>query len=180
MRCQRMVKGRDSKNRLCGNTAIEGCEFCHVHLPDGQGVKLMLSKDNQEQEGVHEVEVPIILKKKRGNDGEPVNLKETDPDIGSLIDAISNLTIVITDMKPKPKPQKKPQESKHTVLYRAKMLLYHDEKKDPENITIVAKAHNIFGRKVPWMLMKTFCDALWETIEQERKDYYMAKAETVT
>lgn len=152
MKCkQEVVKGK--KTKRCGNSALEGCDFCRIHADTNK-----------------ESEITSI------STSEMDDVPKND-DIDSLVSAIENLTIVIQEMKNEKKRKAEPKKPKVvSLLAKAKKLLYLDAKNDVNFMNFVADSHNLRGQKIPCSFIKTKSDAYWDTLDTEKQEAYLALA----
>jgi len=184
-KCQKQVK-RGNVTRRCGNKAVDGHEFCKLHgrlftdIVENESEpvvnntivanNIIVDTDIRDVEiEVENQEIKIEVEPKRVVVPDPIVLPgpSGDFDITVMLAQIMN---TLSELK---LSQPKRQARSSILIKRAKLLFYHDAKKDKAFVQYVASAHNITQlSKTPWQLIKEKSDQYWETVDEATHEKY--------
>lgn len=182
MKCKQQVASRTKKGatKRCGNNAIEGCDFCKVHMKKEDVDKENKKSEEMEHSPTDSVTLPLpvpIPEKNVDYENEQYVIKGMNAEditlmLNSILTSLNELKISV---------EKKTKLPKQTPIFKkAKCLFYHDMKKDIKFKEYVATLHNLNIARIPWQLLKEKSDIYWDTCEQSIKDKYIAIASSST
>lgn len=199
-KCQQQVMCKKKKvMKRCGNNAMDGCDFCHVHNVQDSESEVEMDQDTPPP-NVHDVHLlvppvrapppldpplqvpvlplsqvpvpPVQVPLPVEIEAPAMNAQDLTLMFNSILTSLTELKITV-DTKKKPKPS--------AILKRAKMAFYHDIKKDHDFRVYVANLYNppMNLAKIPWQIVKEKSDQHWEIVDQSIRDSYFARASII-